>query len=402
MTFASIYDGIQIFWVRLWSSYRICTFSTCWLLRSGWLRWRFFLVLIDLSWNFFRCRSVICINQRNGLWNVLFGVDGLDRLRLIYSSCVMEVIFIDLTHIWIGIESRSWTKILSWWLIKHLSSVGNRACIWIKWIAMQPIDWSAVLVNLVVGSLNVRIKTARSIDRVLSSRVLVKLASLKVTALPHIPVVSYSHLEESATLNVVWSRCGSLSLALGCELRTLASLGRIVVGREEIIANWCICIEFSFVLAGRCVHFTVLNCTRSIQLIIRQCSRFQRRISVLVARFNSGIPLFRKEIPFGSSCTQITMQVIRTASASIRNHNGLTWRLTHKDILLRLTYVFPSVWWWAPVTNMFVLHWLTEVRIALASISLWFWAWARSYGCVVLGVRSLGCVAAHFCILSQI
>ena len=55
---------------------------------------------------------------------------------------------------------------------------------------MQPIDGSAVLMDLMVRSLNIRVKTARSIDRVLSCRILVLLASLNITALPHVPVVS--------------------------------------------------------------------------------------------------------------------------------------------------------------------------------------------------------------------
>ena len=107
VTFTSIYDGIQIFRVRFWSSYWICTWSTCWLLRSGWLRWRFFLVLIDRCRDFIR--SVVCINQPNRLWNVFFF--GLQEFMLVDSRSLKEIICFRLTYIWVGNESWSWTKI---------------------------------------------------------------------------------------------------------------------------------------------------------------------------------------------------------------------------------------------------------------------------------------------------
>ena len=258
--------------------------------------------------------------------------------------------------------------------------------------------------NLMVRSLNIRIETARPIDWVLPRRILFLLASWKVITLPHVSIVSQSYLEESTILNVVWPHRGSLSLALGCELRTLASLGRIVVGREEIISNWGVRIEIvSFVLTGRCVHFTVLNRAHNVRLIVMRCSRFQRRltcISVLIARLNSRIALFREEIASWPCCIHATLQITRTTIIR-SDHHSLAGLGAHKD--LRRSHIFPSVWWWAPVANMLVLHWCSEVRIVWAGISTWWlWARARSNGCVVFGVRSLGCVTTHFCILWQI
>ena len=140
-------------------------------------------------------------------------------------------------------------------------------------------------------------------------------------------------------------------------MRTLTSLGRIIVGRKEVVSNGSVCIEIiSFVLAGRCVHFTVLNRTRNVQLITWRCSRFQRRltcISVLIARLNSRIALLREEIASGPCCIDASMQVGR-ATIVRSNHDSLVGRRAHKG--LRRGYVFSSVCWWAPVTNMIIFH----------------------------------------------